>query len=239
MKPERLLSLIFGFGLIAIGAVSLAGNLLLKLDAWRLWPVTVILLGLALTAPGFFGLARRGLGSFFIPGIPVLTTGVLLLVASMLNRWQIWGFAWPLEILALALGFALSAFFMRLPALAIPAFILGANGLLLGFCSLTGLWQAWALLWPIEPLSVGLGLLVLGIFNKSHGARVAAVVLFIIAGAGFFITSFISVFNTSILRFGAPLMLILTGILLAALSFLKREETPQPAPDLSAEPVTQ
>jgi hypothetical protein len=66
--------------------------------------------------------------------------------------------------------------------------------------------------------------LVLAFFNKSHGVRVAAVVLFIIAGGGFFIMSFISVFNVSILRFGAPLMLIITGVILAALSFYKREE---------------
>jgi len=230
MKTDRLLSLIFGFGLIAVGALSLAGNLFLRLDAWRLWPVIVILLGLALTAPGFFGFARRGLGSFFIPGLPVLTTGVILLAASLLSRWSIWAYAWPLEILALALGFTLAAIFMRLPALAIPAFLIGMNGLLLAFCSLTGLWQAWALLWPIEPLSIGLGLLVLSFFNRSHGARVAAIVLFSIAGVGFFLTSFISVFNYSILRFGAPLMLILTGILLASLSLFKRQEPVQNTP---------
>ena len=230
MKTERLLSLIFGFGLIGVGALSLAGNLFLRLDAWRLWPVIVILLGLALTAPGLFGFARRGLGSFFIPGLPVLTTGVILLAASLLSRWSIWAYAWPLEILALALGFTLAAIFMRLPALAIPAFILGLNGLLMAFCSLTGLWQAWALLWPIEPLSIGLGLLVLSLFNRSHGARVAAIVLFSIAGVGFFLTSFISVFNYSILRFGAPLMLILTGILLASLSLFKRQEPVQNTP---------
>ncbi len=229
MKSERILSLVFGLGLVVVGLLSLAGNLFLRLDAWRLWPIVVVLLGLALTIPGFFGLVKRGLGSFFIPGIPVLTTGIILLVASLLHRWDVWAAAWPFEVLGVALGFALAAIFMRIPALAIPALILGANGLLLGFCNLTGLWQAWALLWPIEPLSIGLGLLVLAFFNKSHGARVAAVVLFILAGAGFFIMSFISVFNASILRFGAPLMLILTGMLLAALSFFKRSEA-APAP---------
>ncbi len=224
MKPERLLSLIFGFGLIATGALALAGNILLRLEAWRLWPIVVIVIGLGLTAPGFWGIRRRGLGSFFIPGIPVLMTGIILMAASLLQRWNIWALAWPLEVIALALGFGLAALFMRVPALAIPAIIIGANGLLLGFCNLTGLWQAWALLWPIEPLSVGLGLLVLSFFNKSHSLRVAAVTLFIISGGGFFITSMISVFNASILKFGAPLLLIVTGALLAGLSFIKREE---------------
>jgi hypothetical protein len=29
----------------------------------------------------------------------------------------------------------------------------------LQFCALTGLWNAWAVLWTVEPLSVGLSLL--------------------------------------------------------------------------------
>jgi hypothetical protein len=236
MKTDRFLSLVFGLGLVFVGILSLVGNLFLRLEAWRLWPVVVVLLGLGLTAPGFFGLAKRGFGSFFIPGIPVLTTGGILLVASLFHRWDVWAVAWPLEVLGVALGFTLAAIFMRLPALAIPAIIVGANGLLLGFCNLTGLWQAWALLWPIEPLSIGLGLLVLAVFNKSHGTRVAAVVLFIIAGGGFFIMSFISVFNYSILRFGAPLMLIITGVILAALSFFKRGAQPDP---IQQEPAAQ
>ena len=229
MKTDRILSLVFGLGLVGVGLISLAGNGFLRLEAWRLWPIVVVLLGLGLTAPGFFGFVKRGLGAFFIPGIPLLTTGIILLIASLFHRWDVWALAWPFEVLGLALGFTLAAIFMRVPALAIPAFIIGANGLLLLFCNLTGLWGAWALLWPIEPLSIGLGLLVLAFFNKSHGTQVAAVVLLLVAGGGFFLMSFISVFNASILRFGAPLMLILTGALLAALSFFRREAIPAPA----------
>ena len=113
MKVERSLSLIFGIALVAIGAISLLGNTLLALQAWRLWPVTVIIAGIALTIPGFLGLKRRGFGSFFIPGIPVLTTGGILLFASLFDRWNVWELAWPLEVLGLAVGFALAAIFMR------------------------------------------------------------------------------------------------------------------------------
>jgi len=229
MKPDRTISLILGLGLVGIGAISLAGNLFLQLEAWRLWPVLVVLLGLGLTAPGLWGLKRPGFGSFFIPGIPLLATGLILMASSLLNRPGVWAAAWPLEVLALALGFCLAAIFMRVPALAIPAIIIGTNGLLLAFCNLTGLWQAWALLWPAEPLSVGLGLLVLAFFNKSHGTRVAAVVLFFVAGGGFLVMSFFSMFNGTILRFAAPFMLILTGILVAGLSFFKQGAAPLPS----------
>ena len=227
MKPERLFNLIAGVTLLAIGVIALAGNVFLATKAWKLWPVILVLAGIGLTIPGFFGISHRGFGSFFIPGIPVLTTGGILLYASLTNHWSVWAVAWTLEILALALGFALAAIFMRVPALAIPAFIIGVNGVMLAFCAMTGLWQSWAILWPIEFLSVGLGLLTLGIANNSAGVKTAASILFTIAGGGFFISTFISTFNQGILKFAVPVMLLLTGVLLTATFLMNRSpETP-------------
>jgi hypothetical protein len=226
MKVERSLSLIFGSALIALGGLSLLGNALLATQAWRLWPLAVIITGIALTLPGFLGLKSRGFGSFFIPGIPLLTTGGILLFASLFHRWDVWGLAWPLEVLGLAVGFALAALFMRVAGLAIPAMIIGVNGLILAFCNLTGLWEAWAILWPLEPLAVGLGLLVVGVLNRSNGAKVAGLILTGIAGAGFFVASFISVFNGTLLRFAVPGMLILTGLVLVLAHWLKSADRP-------------
>lgn len=44
--------------------------------------------------------------------------------------------------------------------LMIPAIIVGVNGLIFQFCAVTGLWDLWAILWVLEPLSAGLALLV-------------------------------------------------------------------------------
>ena len=44
-----------------------------------------------------------------------------------------------------------------------------------------------------------------------------------IAGLGFYLTSFVSLFNTTILRFAVPGMLVLTGILLVGMHFLRSE----------------
>ena len=214
MKTDRILSLIFGLALIALGGIILLGNMFLTIQAWRLWPLTVIIVGITMTVPGFLGLKRRGLGALFIPGIPILTTGGILLIASLFNRWEVWALAWPLEVIGLALGFAFAAIFMRVAALAIPAIIIGLNGLILAFCNLTGLWGAWALLWPIEPLAVGLGLLVLGYANRSAGAKTAGLILTGVAGAGFFIASFISAYNNTILRYTIPAFLVLSGLIL-------------------------
>jgi len=224
MKVERSLSLIFGLALVALGGLSLLGNALLTTQAWRLWPLTVIIAGIALSIPGFLGLKRRGFGSFFIPGVPLLTTGGILLFASLFDRWNVWELAWPLEVLALAVGFALAAIFMRVAGLAIPAVIIGINGLMLAFCNLTGLWVTWAILWPIEPLAVGLGLLIVGVANRSAGAKLAGLILTGIAGAGFFIASFINVYNGTILRFAVPALLIFSGIIVVLAQWLKRPE---------------
>ncbi len=230
MKPEKLFNLIAGITLLAIGVIALAGNALLATKAWKLWPVIIVLAGVGFTIPGFLGFAHRGFGAFFIPGIPVLTTGAILLFASITNLWGVWAVAWTLEILSLALGFVMAAFFMRVPGLAIPAFIIGINGLMFAFCAVTGLWQSWAILWPIEFLSVGLGLLVLGIANQSMGVKTAASILLTIAGGGFFITAFLSVFNdNSIMRFAVPVMLLLTGGLLTATFFLQKSPEVPPA----------
>lgn len=227
MKTANPLSLIFGLALIVIGSLGLLGNALLRLEAWRLWPAIVIIAGLALTAPGFLGLARRGFGAFFIPGVPVLVIGGILMFASLFNQWNAWAVAWPLVVLGVALGFGMAAIFMRVPGLAFPAIIIGLNGLVLAFCNITGLWAAWALLWPIEPLAVGLSLFVFGFFERSRGAITAGVILSAIAGVGFFFTSFFSMFNFSLLRFAAPAMLILTGVIVLAASFLRREQPAQ------------
>jgi hypothetical protein len=234
MKVERSLSLIFGLALVSIGILSLLGNTILVTQAWRLWPLTVVIVGITLCIPGFFGLMRRGFGSFFILGIPVLTTGGILMFASLFSRWEVWSLAWPLEVIGLALGFALAAIFMRVAGLAIPAVILGINGLMLAFCNLTGLWSAWAILWPIEPLAIGLGLLIVGVLNRSPGAKLAGLILTGIAGAGFFIASFISVLNGTLLRFAAPGMLILTGLILVSAQWLKRVDS---SSENAAEPV--
>ncbi len=230
MKPEKLFNLIAGITLLAIGVMALAANVFLSTQTWRLWPVIVVLAGTALTVPGFLGFAHRGFGAFFIPGIPVLTTGAILLFASVTNHWEIWAVAWVLEILGLALGFVMAAIFMRVPGLAIPAFIIGTNGMLLAFCAVTGLWQSWAVLWPLEFLGVGLGLLVVGIANQSAGVKTAASVLLTIAGGGFFLTAFLGIFNDhSLLRFAVPVMLLLTGGLLTVTYFLQKSPEIPPA----------
>ena len=221
---RNIVSLISGVVLLLVGTISLMSNILLKNESWRVWPIVALLVGLGLTTPALFSSKNRGLGAFYIPGLPVLAAGGILVYALVFNSWSIWAVVWPLIVIALGFGFALSSIAMRVSGLAIPAVIILVNGLVLGFCTMTGMWKVWAVVWPIEPLSVGIGLLILAAFNKSKGTRQAGVILSIIAGGGFFIASTINIFNETVLRFLGPGMLLLTGSILLLTFFIRNEE---------------
>ncbi len=47
---------------------------------------------------------------------------------------------------------------LAIPWLLIPAGILMGNGLLFSYYALTGWWNLWTFLWPLEPLLVGLSI---------------------------------------------------------------------------------
>jgi hypothetical protein len=233
---RNIASLVIGIVLVLVGAISLLGNTFLQTEAWKLWPVAVVLLGLGLTAPALFAGRNPALAAFYFPSLPVLATGGILLYASLSGNWGIWAVAWPLIVLAVGLSFALAALFMRVAALAIPAVIILVNGAMLGFTAVTGQWAAWLLLWPVEPLAVGIGLLILAYFSQSNGTRLAGVILCAIAGGLFFVLSFVSVFNETALRFLMPALLVLTGLILVGATFVRREK---PAADLPAAPQSE
>ena len=154
-----------GIILILLGGVALLNGALGTLfgwhfGLWRLWPVLVSVLGLSFIAAPILFPQQRGLRGLFIPGFPILVTSSLLLLSSIFNVWGVWEYLWPLIIIGLAVGFLVSSLFLRNVWLMIPAIIIGVNGLIFQFCAATGLWHLWAILWPLEPLSVGLALLV-------------------------------------------------------------------------------
>jgi hypothetical protein len=196
---DKRFSISVGTILILVGALALMltlGGPVLGLGLFRLWPfglvrwglgwlwpMTVVGLGVLIVLPPFLIRGRRSLGGLFIPGLPILTTGALLLLANSFNWWGVWEWLWPQVILALGLGFLFAAIYARRIWLVVPAIIIGLNGLVLQFCALTGLWEAWAVLWTIEPLSVGLALLAVSAKTRSTGLMVVGLIIVGLAGA--------------------------------------------------------
>ena len=188
---QKKASLLIGVTLIVLGILALAGNLLIRvagngiLLGFRAWPIFVVGAGLLFCIPPFLFPRQRGLSGLFVPGIPTLTTGVLLFIASVTGYWSIWSYLWPLEVLSVAAAFVLMAVFLKVPWLMIPASILGFTGLVLQFCAATGWWSSWAVLWTVEPFAVGLPLLLIGIARKIEGVKLAGIILCGLAGLAF------------------------------------------------------
>jgi hypothetical protein len=220
-------SLLFGATLIVLGLLALAGNLLMRVSGaglllgFRAWPIFVVAVGLLFCLPPFLFPSQHGLGGLFIPGIPVLMTGVILFLCSVSGQWGWWAFLWPLEVIAVALGFVLAAIFLRVVWLMVPASIVGLTGLVLQFCAVTGLWGSWAVLWTVVPFSVGLPLLLIGMFKKIEGVKLAGIILCGFAGLCFAAMSSILVTSLWITRLVGPAIVLTLGILMVVSALFK------------------
>ncbi len=190
---------VVGIVLILLGAVALAANLavpilgltICRLLIARFGPPLVAGLGLALMLIPLLARSRRGLGALFIPGMPILSTGAILLFTNTFRVWGAWEWLWPLEVSSLAWGFLFAAAWMRSAWLLIPAIIIGANGVVFQFCAITGWWEAWAVLWTIEPLAIGLALLAVGAAKRLGGLLLSGTILCGLAGIGLVIMSLV------------------------------------------------
>ena len=210
-------SLLVGITLILTGILALVSNLAMPMiglnlwrwGIWRLWPLAVVSVSVFFLLPPLLVRGRRALGALFIPGMPILTTGAILLFTSAFDLWSAWEWLWPLEVLALAQGFLFATVYTRAIWLAIPSIIIGANGAVLQFCALTGLWEMWAVLWTVEPLSVGLSLLVISAKRRWFGLFVAGLIVCGLAGLGL-------VGMTAILSEWWPISLLGSGVLILA-----------------------
>ena len=224
-------SLLFGVTLIALAMLALAGNLLagasgndLLRTGFHTWPLAVIGIGLLFCVPPFIFRQQKGLGGLFIPGIPVLTTGGLLFAASLTGNWGLWGTLWPLEVIGVALGFVMAAIFLRVVWLMVPASIVGLTGLVLLFCSLTGLWISWAVLWTVVPFAVGLPLLLIGIFQKIEGVKLAGLILVGFAGLAFTAMSAVIVSSSWLTRILGPAAILILGVFMVGSALLKKKD---------------
>jgi hypothetical protein len=235
---EKRFSNIVGVSMILLGALALLVNLALPsvgINFWdwtvgRFWPLIIIGVGWIFVLIPLLVRGRRGLGGFFIVGLPILATGGILFLTNFFGWWDMWEFLWPLEVLSLALGFLFAALTMRVTWLVIPAIITGMNGLVFLFCAITGLWEMWAVLWTVEPLAVGLALIVVSLIKQSNGLFVAGLILCGVAGVGFLLMSGILVATVAwpwlwLFKLAVPAILIFTGALVLGWNLLRRPST--------------
>jgi hypothetical protein len=162
-------SLIAGTILIALGVLALFVSLSginLWTFSWRWWPTVIIAFGALIALLPVF-IRKRWMGLLFIIAAPIVASGILLLISMTSGQWFLWARWWPIEVLSVALGFLLAAIYAREAWLLVPAIFIGVNGGLFLFNMWYGQWYLWKVLWIMQPLSLGLALLLVGVIKHS------------------------------------------------------------------------
>lgn len=77
--------------------------------------------------------------------------------------------SWPYQIIGFAILLALVGLVAWVPALLIPATIIGGIGALLYYQASTGDWKSWSYAWTLIPGFVGVGLLLFGLLTRRRG----------------------------------------------------------------------
>jgi hypothetical protein len=84
---------------------------------------------------------------------------MFLIWASGVFGWDVMAHAWPMELVLMGvLFFALMVESTNIWMI-IPGGMIMGNGWLLGYYALTGRWQDWSLLWPLEPLLIAISII--------------------------------------------------------------------------------
>ncbi len=102
----------------------------------------------------------------------MVLANMIMLWASGVFGWEVFGRTWPMELILTGALFFLLMVESLSPWLLIPGGMLMGNGLLLTYYSVTGRWEDWALLWPLEPLIIAVSILApFWLTRQSDGGR--------------------------------------------------------------------
>lgn len=105
--------------------------------------------------------------SALVGGLVLIVLGVVFLFSQLVpNMWSwIDTFSWPWFVIGLAAVLLLIGVLTNTPGMAVPACILGGIGLLLSWQNRTGNWESWAYAWTLIPGFVGIGTVVMGLWE--------------------------------------------------------------------------
>jgi hypothetical protein len=105
--------------------------------------------------------------SAFVGGLILIILGILFLVGQVAPSLFNWldALSWPLAIVGVGLVLLIIGVLTNAPGMAVPACIVGGIGLLLYWQNQTGNWESWAYAWALIPGFVGVGTLLMGLWQ--------------------------------------------------------------------------
>lgn len=153
-------------------------------------------------------------------GLVLILLGAWFLAIQWVPGLQVW-FSWPLIIVGVGVLLLMIGLLTGVPAMAVPACIVGGIGGLLYWQNATGHWESWAYVWTLIPGFVGVGIVLSGLLGGE--ARQA------IRGGGWLILISLVLFAVFGSFFGAlglvgpywPVLLIVLGLLALARSLFR------------------
>jgi tRNA A-37 threonylcarbamoyl transferase component Bud32 len=87
-------------------------------------------------------------------GLLILANLVAVWLSGALDRWDLFVRVWPMELLLTSVLLGAVMIAARSIWMLMPVGLVGGNGLLFSYYSLSGNWQHWSALWPLEPLLI-------------------------------------------------------------------------------------
>ena len=130
----------------------------------------------------------------------IVIANMLMLWVGGIFGWKVFGRIWPMELVVV--GVLLASLMVSLPSpwLLIPGGIVLGNGFLFSYFALTGKWQHWTFLWPLEPLLVA-GCIIAPFLLKRRGpgglwlTRRSGNILLILSGIVFVISLLVGILS--------------------------------------------
>jgi len=163
--------------------------------------------------------ARRRSG--LAGGVVLILLGALFLAIQLIPGARIW-VSWPWIIIGVGILLLVIGAVTGVPAMAIPACIVGGIGGLLYYQNATGDWESWSYAWALIPGFVGVGIILSGLLEGRvrHAVRgggglvLISVVLFAVFGSFFGALGLAGKYW--------PALLILLGLFLLVGNLLRR-----------------
>ncbi len=87
-------------------------------------------------------------------GLLVMCNLCGVMLAGMMHK-TLYAAGWPMELFLAATLLCGVLYTTRAPGVLIPVGILVGNGVLFSYYSMTGWWDQWGFLWPLEPILIG------------------------------------------------------------------------------------
>jgi hypothetical protein len=157
--------------------------------------------------------------SALVGGVVLILLGILFLAGQVMPGLWSWvnEFSWPLIVVGVGVFLLIIGVLANAPGMAVPACIVGGIGVLLFWQNRTGNWESWAYAWALIPGFVGVGTVLMGLWEGKWPVirgglwlMLISAILFVIFGAllgGLFVQSW------GFIGKWWPVALILLGVL--------------------------